>query len=314
MSLEAILCTATGATSATRLHRIQELWSGWGEIVRYRLDGVVPDTVIVKRVSTPTEASHPVGWSSSHADQRKERSYRVEHSFYRDLAPRLSGAVRVPRALHLEPGLFVLEDLDAVGFAGRARGAGSLDIGRVHPCLDWLAGLHATFLGAELPGVWEFGTYWHLATRPDELLAMAPGALREAAAAIDAALSGASHQTLVHGDAKVANFCFGPDRVAAVDFQYTGGGCGLKDVAYFLGSCLHDRVLERDGEALLDRYFQHLRAALGDELGAAVEGEWRPLWPMAWADFERFLAGWAPNHWKRTGYAADMTRLALRGL
>ena len=43
---------------------------------------------------------------------------------------------------------------------------------------------------------------------------------------------------LAHGDAKVANFCFTNDQhaVAAVDFQYVGGGIGTQDVIYFLGS------------------------------------------------------------------------------
>ena len=45
----------------------------------------------------------------------------------------------------------------------------------------------------------------------------------------------------MHGDAKLANFLFTSDhsQVAGVDFQYVGGGCGMKDVAYLL-SCLDE--------------------------------------------------------------------------
>jgi hypothetical protein len=43
----------------------------------------------------------------------------------------------------------------------------------------------------------------------------------------------------------------------------------------------------------LDAYFAHLRAALaGGVEGAALEREWRALFPVALADFDRFLLGW----------------------
>jgi len=116
----------------------------------------------------------------------------------------------------------------------------------------------------------------------------------------------------VHGDAKVANFCFGDGGVAAVDFQYVGCGCGMKDVAYFLGSCLEEDDGEQHAARLLDRYFVHLSAAIADDPRArAVEAEWRPLYPVAWADFHRFLAGWAPTHHKIHRYTEQLTRLAL---
>jgi thiamine kinase-like enzyme len=66
--------------------------------------------------------------------------------------------------------------------------------------------------------------------------------LKEAAPVIDEKLNTCAYKTFVHGDAKLANFCFAPDgQVAGVDFQYVGGGCGMKDVAYFIGSCLNEK-------------------------------------------------------------------------
>ena len=304
------ICEVTGATEARRGRRLQTLWSGWGEIVRFSLRGADRPSVIVKRVRPPADGGHPRGWHSDRSAARKARSYEIERAFYAGHAPR--SAARLPRALHLADGLFVLEDLDDAGFAERAVGAGSLRDDAVRACLEWLADFHASFFGVSPEGLWPVGTYWHLDTRPDELATMTDGPLKSAAAAIDARLSAARHQTFVHGDAKVANFCFGASGVAALDFQYVGGGCGMKDVAYFLGSCLDDRALRREAPRLVEHYFRRLTAHLPDSVDPAeVEAEWRELLPLAWADFERFLAGWAPEHWKRSGYAAAQTAAAL---
>ena len=77
-------------------------------------------------------------------------------------------------------------------------------------------------------------------------------------------LSAAKYQSLVHGDAKLANFCFtaNGERVAVLDFQYVGGGCGMKDVAYFVGSCLDEASCEKREDAILDTYFASLGEAL----------------------------------------------------
>ncbi len=303
----------TGARTARRGERIQSLWSGYGELYRVDLQGAEVPSVIVKSVRPPSDPTHPRGWSGDRGHQRKLRSYDVELAFYWERSGGCPAACRVPRLLdgaRDDAGwLFVLEDLDAAGFPQRRRS----DAGAMWQVVDWLAAFHATFLGDGAAGLWPTGTYWHLATRPDELEGMAPGPLKEAAAAIDARLTAAAHPTLVHGDAKLANFCFGTKGVAAVDFQYVGGGCGLKDLAYFLGSVLNDAGLARNADLALDRYFRALGAHLGAE-AKEVEAAWRPLWPFAWADFERFLAGWAPGHWKRTGYAARQTDRALRAL
>jgi hypothetical protein len=176
-------------------------------------------------------------------------------------------------------------------------------------CLCWLAHFHARFIGKKPEGLWHTGSYWHLATRREELARIEDRRLRGAATVFDHRLRSAKFQTFVHGDAKVANFCFAPGgrAVAAVDFQYVGGGCGMKDVAYLLSDhpTAHSEITEA---RYLDRYFAELGAALRAsdvpqvEIDA-LEREWRALYPIAYADFCRFLAGWAPDLWKRDVHA-----------
>ena len=301
----------TGATSARRAERIQSLWSGYGEIVRVALTGADVETVVVKSVQPPARL-RGAKKDTSHA--RKCRSYDVETAWYRTFASRCDDTCRVPRLVGAqsarEEWLLVLEDIDAAGFPERRRDPGPSGM---DACLRWLAAFHARFLGVAPEGLWKNGTYWHLATRQDELAAMDDDELRSAAPLIDQKLRACAFQTLVHGDAKPANFCFarGGAAVAAVDFQYVGGGCGMKDVAYLL----IDDVAEA---RWLDVYFAHLRGALDlrpERVDAeGLEREWRALYPIARADYHRFLAGWAKEHWRRDTHAQKLTREVLRSL
>lgn len=297
--LQVRVLAATGARAVDGVESLQRLWSGYGEILRVSLAGGQHPSVIVKLVQPPAAGAHP----------RKLRSYDVELGFYRQYASRCPEASRVAQCFSSEKldggWLFVLEDLDAAGLSQRRE---QLPLHAARACLSWLAHFHATFLG-EAPGeLWPVGTYWHLDTRPDELARSTDPQLAAAASWLDARLRGASTRTLVHGDAKVENFCFSEDltRVAAVDFQYVGAGCGLQDVAYFIGSCLSERDCVAHADALLDYYFEVL-----GRLSHGVEEEWRALWPIAWADFARFMSGWAPGFDARRGYAGRMTQLAL---
>lgn len=180
-----------------------------------------------------------------------------------------------------------------------------------------MANFHATFMGAQPDSLWQTGTYWHLETRSEELAALNDLSLKNAAPALDQLLSSARHQTIVHGDAKLANFCFSvsDEKASAVDFQYVGGGCGMKDLAYFIGSCLDESACEEQENELLNYYFNHLNKALAQkqpELDAQkIEDEWRPLYPVAWADFHRFLKGWSPEHWKINSYSERVCREVL---
>ncbi len=314
--LAAFVAEACGAERARRGARLQTLWGGYGQLWRFHLEGADVATVIVKEIAPPSSVGRVGEESRSHA--RKCRSYDVELAFYRAHAARTNARCRVPRMRGTraagERWQLVLEDLDAAGFSHRRRGRNAVEIG---PCVRWLAQFHACFLEVAPIDLWPEGTYWHLATRPDELARTEDVELREAARSFDRALSATRFRTLVHGDAKPANFCFSADGddVAAVDFQYVGGGCGMKDVAYLL----HGTGTTADREALLGLYFSELRTALEERnceraTTSAVEDEWRRLHPIAAADFVRFLAGWSPGSYERDVEGRRVVREALRAL
>lgn len=300
---------------------IQQLWSGYGQILRVQLEGAQPATVIAKHIRMISQDNHPRGWNSNLSHQRKLKSYHVETSWYRHWSQRCGPDLRIPEFLTFDEGggeiFLVLEDLDAAGYPVRLN---SVSPGQLKACLDWLARFHATFMGAVPEGLWETGTYWHLATRSEEWAALDDEKLKAAAPALDHLLTSARFQTLVHGDAKLANFCFSEsgEQVAAVDFQYVGGGCGMKDLAYFIGSCLDEDSCEEQESELLEHYF----VTLGDSLriihpeidSTAVEAEWRTLFPIAWTDFHRFLKGWSPGHWKINSYSERLAREVLASL
>jgi hypothetical protein len=308
---------ATRAESVRRGERVQSLWSGYGEIFRVHLTGDCAVTAIVKLVKPPARLRNRPA-DASHA--RKCRSYDVETAWYRTFASQCDSTCRVPALIDSrvskDQWLFLLEDLDAAGFSLRRRDPSPAEL---DACLAWLAAFHARFLGVAPNGLWKSGTYWHLATRPDELAAIDDEALRGAAPILDRKLNECRYKTLVHGDAKPANFCFarGGQGVAAVDFQYVGGGCGMKDVAYLVSG-----ASERDEARALDAYFGHLRAALALRPDReqepvdvdALETEWRALYPIACVDFYRFLAGWAEEHYRSDGQAQRLTRKVLASL
>jgi hypothetical protein len=286
----AIIKQATGASDIELIEVIQELWSGYGTIRRYRLSVADRERVVVKHVHVAEQGDHPRGWNTNWSHLRKLRSYEVESAWYANWSDRCDEGCRIPQCLALETRgeetLMVLEDLDEAGFSVRRQSVGEQEI---LACLRWLANFHATFIGCKPEGLWGQGTYWHLDTRPDELEALADLPLKQAAKAIDRLLRESCYQTFVHGDAKLANFCFfeSGEQVAAVDFQYVGGG--------------------RQEACLLDSYFTALKQALARRQPSvdakAVEKEWRTLFPLAWTDFHRFLKGWSPGHWKLNAYS-----------
>lgn len=326
---------------AYKYESVQSLWSGYGEISRYALPGT-QSYCIVKEINLSQGSAHPKGWDSSFSHQRKLSSYHNELAFYAHYAKLCDTQCRVPKLVETGSAekqiWLIMEDLDAAGFALRHTSANQ-QIALLG--IQWLAHFHARFMQTNthesLTKVWPIGTYWHLGTRPDEWHTMVNGELKQQAHAIDEKLNKARFQTLLHGDAKLANFCFAASHskvtyasVAAVDFQYCGKGVGVKDLVYFLGSCFTSKELDLHAPALIEEYFQTLKQAITSEANnseasnseasnfdpntidaMAIEREWRALIPFAWADFERFLSGWSPTHHKRHHYSERQTNHAL---
>lgn len=317
-SFEKVILKSTNSKELYEIEEVQELWGGYGKILRYGLAGSDLKSVVVKNVRLPEYSKQSPGGDISY--QRKVKSYKVEMAFYENWSGKCVNACRIPKWYAFEwqkdEFLMVFEDLDAAGFKGRKRNAAWNEI---KVCLKWLANFHAAFMGEKPEKLWAQGTYWHLETRPNELKVMKDTALKGAAKAIDRKLNNCKFKTFVHGDAKLENFCFSEDgnSVAALDFQYVGGGCGMKDVAYFVDSCLYDDECESWEADILDFYFIELKKALDNNQKCvdfeALEKEWRELYPVAWADFYRFLKGWAPGRYD-SKYSDNVTRKVINSL
>ena len=320
-SLKTTLLTLTAAQEITDIQLIQGVWGGYGELFRVSLKGAKINSVVVKLVKTPQPSAHPKGWNSRLSHQRKLHSYHVESNWYCHYANLSRENCYLPRCIAVQSdqqqSLLVLEDLAAVGYP-LVKKEVSLDEAKI--CIAWLANFHALHLQRKPKGLWATGTYWHLATRPDEFAALQDGKLKNSARRIDKILTQSPFQTLVHGDAKLANFCFSANakKVAAVDFQYVGGGCGMKDLILFISSAIPPGNCYEFQSTLLDYYFKSLTTAVlhtrPDIDALQLELAWRPLYGLAWADFQRFVKGWSPDHWKINEYTEQLTEQAINSL
>ena len=305
--------------SINKVEEIQSLWSGYGSVLRVFLEGAAYSSVVVKWIEFSNQIKPKSSWSSEFAHKRKLNSYRNELTWYQYYSFLLNGFCKMPTYLghnsYDHSAILLLSDL---GLQGYKSIGGALDYNRYKICLTWLAHLHAFFLKDDINDLWQEGTYWHLSTRPDEFEAMQTSPLRNKASYIDQALKKTKYLTVIHGDAKPDNFLFnGQDETAAVDFQYTGIGCGMKDIVCLLSSLGEEmnQYLEQD---YLTHYFTALRTAcqkcyLDINLND-LEGNWRALYPFAWADYQRFLEGWSPDHWKMTEYMKIQVEKALKAI
>ena len=299
---------------------VQSLWSGYGQIIRV-INSSSKQRYIVKRVAPDGASEHPRGWNGVVGHNRKVMSYQVESYFYQHYSSYTDSYCQVAK-LHGHDEcdsnrLIIMDDLDAGGFSNRLTEA---SWPQLKITIRWLAYFHGCFMNTDADGLWPVGTYWHLATRQDEWQSMPDSPYKKHAADIDSKLNSGKFQTLVHGDSKLANFCYHINQkdVAAVDFQYVGKGCGVKDLAYLAGSALHSEDLAVYGEAILNEYIYQLKLALKHYNRnidiEALEKEIRFLYPLAWADFYRFLLGWNPQSSKICGYMEHMSKIGLSRL
>jgi hypothetical protein len=292
--IQEILKIQTNSTKIRNIELIQTLWSGYGELSRVTLDN---KSVIIKLIRFP---------ATSH--KRKVKSYQVEMNWYKNYNSHIDKAY-TPKFIasgEVEDYQYIiLEDLGDKNFEIKK----SITFKQVQLCLKWLASIHANYLGVSQKDLWNIGTYWHLDTRPDEFNQMKDLELKKAAKLIDQRLNKALYQTIIHGDAKLANFLISESKACAVDFQYVGGGSGIKDVAYFLSSIYNEDELFENETKCLDYYFQELNKLVKN---LEIEKEWRDLYPFAWADFYRFLNGWSPDHYKINTYSKHMRDKVLK--
>ncbi len=302
--------------SLNSIETIQTLWSGYGQLVRLRFE---KNSIIVKHIKLPKTSSHPQGWNTNLSHKRKLKSYKVEVNWYGNFSKQKDKRCIIPQGLKTfqtkNEWLIVMEDLATLGFNTTTLEASKQQI---ISALTWLANFHAKYLNTKSEVVWEIGTYWHLDTRPDELEVLDDIELKKYAKKIDEVLNNSKYKTIVHGDAKLANFCFTVDgkSCAAVDFQYVGHGCAMKDVVYFMSSAIPPQDCEKMQPWLLDTYFKALNEAIKyykpNINTTDLEDEYRALFEISWADFQRFVKGWNPNHFKINSYTENLTKKAIK--
>lgn len=312
------IAAAVAPSTLTSCTLIQPLWADYGGLYRVELNELGCHSSLIAKVIHNSVLTAKEANDVGHL--RKCRSYQIECHWYQHTQSNYPNSVAMAKLIDLikvdDITILLMEDLGCNAYA-------PVDfeptLSQLNGMLDWLAQFHSVGFKVPKEGLWPQGSYWHLDTRLQEWHRMPESPLKAGAHSIDQTLKQAEFQTLIHGDAKVANFLCDPnDNAAAVDFQYVGSGVGVQDVVYLIGSALDNDQLQRHYSTLIDYYFSQLAQHLGNTLSgmdaSAIEAQWRQLLPLCWADFERFLTGWKPGHWKLNAFSAEQTQIALRQL
>lgn len=251
-------------------------------------DGVAGPASVVVKLPSPDPRSRETG--------RAMRTYEVEVSFYRELAPTVG--IRTPRChfAALDPDthdfLLVLEDLAPARQGDQLAGCSAAEAALA---MDELAKLHAPRWGDPA------------AARIPWLNRNSAASLREGAGVLPALLPGFLERyadrlapehvrvaeafvprlamwfdarrepfTVQHGDYRLDNMLFGTAEggppLAVVDWQTTSWGPALSDTAYFLGAGLAPEDRRRHERDLVRRYWEGLRA------GGVRDYPWERCW------------------------------------
>ena len=255
---------------AVQVERLSEVTNALGNLFRCRLvarngAAAYPASVIVKIPTSNALALRLARWLSLH---------RREYVYYRDIAAH--SGVRTPSLLYGDFDarshrfVLVLEDLGGMEAIPQIVG---VDAARTHRAIREIAGFQGRFWGApDDPVLSACGAFLsagesrimqtlYLLTLPaafarfGDIFTPATHRLAEAFGTSVAAHFRATAEgpkTIVHGDFRGDNVLFGgagQSDLAVIDWQGCGIGCGMYDIAFFLGTSVaidERRRIERD--------------------------------------------------------------------
>jgi len=134
---------------------------------------------------------------------------------------------------------------------------------------------------------------------------------------LDREVHGGDKQTVIHGDAKSANFFYrrnssGDIEVGVIDFQWTGLGLCATDLAYAIWACPQADVLDKE-EELVETYYQYLIEELGHQGETGGQGiveldTVKHQYRLAFIDLCRVIM---VDHWKSVTLDTLRTRAGM---
>ena len=281
---------AGGASAASEIAEVEfeqlsNVTNALGNLYRCRIsardsEAAYPASVIVKLPTANALAFRFSKWMSLH---------RREHVFYQDIAGR--GHVRTPALFYGDFDarshrfVLLLEDLGGMEAIPQSVG---IDAARTRQAIREIAGLQGRFWeAADEPALSAVGDFLNSKERrimQTVYLLTLPAALdrfgdlftaERRRLAEEFGLRIASHfaavsagpRTVVHGDFRADNILFGSEGdkdLAVIDWQGFGIGCGMYDVAFFLGTSVTSDIRRRIERDALDEYHDIVRS-LGAE-------------------------------------------------